>query len=1024
MSKSFLILNALLLCVFSGQSFSLPLFDSENFLYDVGENGALMRGKLNAYLGLYYLRVNGVNYIGDIDHLSPDGREVRSAPFIEQGSGLEVKRHFYVSKTQNFARFSEILHNPTDIPITVDVEIYGKLGAKSHTTALVDQEHFLITGDVSGIIPVFLLHYHSQVNHPVTATHTLNNNQLSWVYSEITIPAQSEARLIYFVAQTTDVNVAKQVATNIYINPTALYENIDESAQLLNFEPQQPISREDEEVSDLSHAPFLKLGELRRGTLEEKDFWSFKRMATPADAYALNLKADETVTIRMSARFNAYLYLFQDMKAETVVAANDDREFKTTHAEIVFTAIEDGTYYIEATAHNRRERGEYTLEIISGAVNEPPTAYPFDFTGKNLISPATVTLTDFNTDKEGDIVERCWHFDDGSDVTCDINNNTVTHTYTEAGQYNVGLTLRDNDGAYSYHNEQISIASPPEGIVLRLSNIVSKELMPSDGYSQIRFYAFADRYRISSITAGQELVIDMISDDFDSYLYLTDRFNQPLAQDNNSGGSTHARLRYTPLHDDDLWIEATSVKDNTQGKYHLSMKLAENEVPVEIPIAFSPALNNPLQYQFIARLPNSFKATSLHWDFGDKTETVKTNKSILSHTYTQRGEMTVTVTAINDKNQRFTGSQRVIVNNKITAPKASFTAKPLFGEKPLRVFFTNDSVPNSQDDALNYVWHFGDGNLSSDTNPAHSFTKAGTYYITLEVFSRQERASYTVPVTVIDHDDTALPITGKVRELPQVLMAGFDPILIDLLDTHVKIFALVRAGKTPVKTVRFIKNGSDFEYLMQQVATLANGEQYYETVFNFEQGTFPIGTLGTLFGEKKGQFRIQAIDQAGQFHAFPNLEIGNNPPLNFVPQSLNIGSLHQKGIHRRQPQVLAAGFDPILVHKNDDAPVLVNASDAEFMIKAIVREGLFPIQSVTLKQNKGTLNFPMHLQETLPNGDELYVVNYPYPSESFKKGTLGHLFGIEPTQFTVTVEDFAQETHRFPEVVIGDFPQR
>ncbi|MDM8562800.1 PKD domain-containing protein, partial [Candidatus Marithioploca araucensis] len=777
----------------------------ENFLYDVGENGALMRGTRNAYLGMYYLRVNGANYIGDIDHLSPDGRETRRAPFIEQGSGLEVRRHFYVSKTQNFARFSEILHNPTDAPITVDVEIYGKLGAKSHTTALVDQAHFLITDDrtdnVSGIIPV-LLHYHSQVNHPVTATHTTHNNQLSWVYSDVTIPAQSEARIIYFVAQTTDVNVAKQVATDIYINPTALYENIDESAQLLNFEPQQPISRENEEISDLSKAPFLNLGELRTGTLEEKDYWSFKRMATPADAYALTLEADETVTIRMSARFNAYLYLFQDMKAETIVAANDDRGAKTTHAEIVFTAIEDGTYYIEATAHNRREYGEYTLEILSGAVNQPPTAYPFDFTATTLIFPATVTLTDFNTDKESDIVERCWHFDDGSDVTCE-SSNTVTHTYTEAGQYNVGLTLRDNDGAYSYHNEQISIASPPEGIVLRLSNIVSEELMPSDGYSQIRFYVFADRYRISSITAGQELVIDMISDDFDSYLYLYDRFNQPLAQDNNSGGGTHARLRYTPQHYDDLWIEATSFKDNTQGKYHLSLKSAENSISVEIPIAFSPALNNPLQYQFIARLPDSFKATSLHWDFGDKTETVKTNKPILSHTYAQRGEMTVTVTAINDKNQRLTGKQRLIVNNKITAPKASFTAHPLFGEKPLRVFFRNDSVPSSHDEPLNYVWHFGDGNLSSDSNPAHSFTKAGTYHITLEAFSSQERASYTLPITVIDHDDTALPITGKVRELPQVLMAGFDPILIDFLDTHVKIFALVRAGKTPIKTVRF-----------------------------------------------------------------------------------------------------------------------------------------------------------------------------------------------------------------------------
>ncbi|RKZ41646.1 MAG: hypothetical protein DRQ49_04445 [Gammaproteobacteria bacterium] len=1033
MYKSILLtLNAWLLCVFSGSSFSLQLFDRTSFLYDVGSNGVLMQGTRDAYAGLYYLRVNGTDYVGHITHLSPDGREVHSSLFTEPDSGLKIRRQVYVSKTQNFARFSEILFNSTDTPITVDIEIYGQFGTGKYTVAEPKKAHFLITSEVTEVVlspkPV-LLHYHSQVNNPVTATHTLNNRQLSWIYPQVTVPAQSQIRLIYFVAQTTDVAMANQIATEIHTNSsTALYECIEletgDCQQSLNFEPPQASPRDEEDDGDFSQAQVLNVGALWNGVLDTQDAWSLRRNATPADAYSLNLRAGETVTIRMSASFNAYLYLFQDINAETLLATNDDRTANTNHAEIVFNATEDGTYYIEATAYQRKESGSYTLEILAGAINRQPTAYPFDFTAENFTAPATVTLTDFNTDLDGDIVERCWHFNDGSPVTCETTN-TVTHTFQAAGQYNVGLTLRDNEDAYAYQSATLFITSPPEeSIVLRVSNSIAGELIPSDNYSQTRTHAVTDRYRISSISAGQELVIDMISEDFDSYLYLYDRFNRILHQDNNSGSSTHARLRYTPQNEHDLWIEATTFQDNKLGKYKIALDIADNSAIVDVPIEVSPALDNPLQYLLVARLPHSFEATSLRWDFGDKSEEVMTEQPTISHTYSKAGEFTVILTALNAKSQQLTGNQTLIVNKQSTAPDIRFSANPVSGEKPLRVFFSISNEPNALDEALTYVWQFGDGETETNLSPTHTFTQTGTYHVILQTFTSQQRASYTVPITVLEPDSTELPVTGVIRALPQVLMAGFDPILLDLLDTNVKIFAIVKPGKTPIETVHFRKNSGDFELIMSHIATYPNGDQRYETVFTFEPGTFPVGALSNLFGDKKEQFRIQVIDKVGQFHAFPNLEIGNYPPLAFTPQSLSIKAPHQLGIHRHQPQVLAAGFDPALVHKNDEAPVLINASDAEFMIKAIVREGLFPIQSVTLKQNQGALNLPMRLTEILPNGDQLYVVNYPYPSDTLEKGTWGHLFGIEPTQYTITVKDFSQQTHRFPEVLIGHFPPR
>ncbi len=992
--------TAILLLLLSHSIFALQLFDGESFIYDIGADGVLMRGTLDAYNDMYHLRVNGANYTGAINGISPNGRKVRLETFIEPGSGLEIKRSIYVAKTQNFARFTEILTNPTNTDITVEVEIYGNLGA---STEVAKQANFLITQADN---KPTLLHYHSQVNNPITATYTLNGKQLSWIYPNVKIPAKQSIRLIYFVAQTKDVATAHQVATQIYGNSTFIYETMSLAAQqqIINFRPTQPLPR-DETGVDFSTAPFLNVGELRTETLTKAANWSLQRAATPADAYALNLETNEIVTIRMSATFNAYLYLFADVVGEQLLASNNDKDLNTTNAEIIFTADKAGTYYIETTTYDRAELGTYSLEILANSTNQPPRIYPFQIDAKQFTAPAPITFTDFSQDIDGEIVERCWQFGDGNSLTCTIEN-TVTHTFSQAGHYSVGLTISDDKGAYAYHNEPLAIDSVPEGVVLRESNTVPGDLATSDEHSQTRSGAFADRYRITSVIAGQELFINMNSEDFASYLYLYDRFNRLL----NQNGGENASLRYTPMQDGDLLIEATSFKDGALGKYELTLEFAKDITELSIPIDI--VTQPKLQRLFIARLPESFKATFLRWDFGDKSKEVGTDKAIVSYIYPNAGEFTISVIAFNAEGQQVTGQKTFNIETETISPQARFRVSPIFGEKPLQVFFTNES----NTEKLNYVWDFGDGKVSTDTNPSHKFMQGGTYHVTLKTYSESISSSYTVPITVIDRASAAIPVTGIVRELPQVLMAGFDPMLVDLLDTNVKIFAIVRSGKTPLQTVSFVSK--DFELIMQHVATYANGDQRYETVFTFAQGTFPVITLDNIFEN----FKVQAVDQAGQFHTYPNLEIGNYPPESIAPKSLNIEPLHQTGVRRRQPQVLAVGFDPALVHKAN--PTLIDGSDSQFMLKAIVREGLFSIQTVTLQENKGGLSLPMNLLETLPNGDKLYAVNYTYPSNSLAKGTLSNLLGTKPNQFSVTVVDKDSQTHRFPELKVGNFPQR
>lgn len=64
-----------------------------------------------------------------------------------------------------------------------------------------------------------------------------------------------------------------------------------------------------------------------------------------------------------------------------------------------------------------------------------------------------------------------------------------------------------------------------------------------------------------------------------------------------------------------------------------------------------------------------------------------------------------------------------------SAPVAGFTASPTTGYRPLAVTFTDTSagLPTS------WSWSFGDGGMSTERNPSHTYTNAGTYTVRLTV---------------------------------------------------------------------------------------------------------------------------------------------------------------------------------------------------------------------------------------------------------------------------------------------------
>jgi hypothetical protein len=66
---------------------------------------------------------------------------------------------------------------------------------------------------------------------------------------------------------------------------------------------------------------------------------------------------------------------------------------------------------------------------------------------------------------------------------------------------------------------------------------------------------------------GKTYTIDMISRDFDSYLYVEDPSGAVLASDDDSGGYLNARVKVTVPVEMEIKIVATALKDTCRGAY-------------------------------------------------------------------------------------------------------------------------------------------------------------------------------------------------------------------------------------------------------------------------------------------------------------------------------------------------------------------------------------------------------------------------------------------------------------------------
>jgi PKD repeat protein len=105
-----------------------------------------------------------------------------------------------------------------------------------------------------------------------------------------------------------------------------------------------------------------------------------------------------------------------------------------------------------------------SFELVAAAAPSPPTSpLMVEITSSDTegeVAPATI---EFEADVTGGTEPYTYSWDFDGEGSGESNEQTVSHTFDEAGSYNVGLTVTDSGGQIGSDSMEITVEEAPEG---------------------------------------------------------------------------------------------------------------------------------------------------------------------------------------------------------------------------------------------------------------------------------------------------------------------------------------------------------------------------------------------------------------------------------------------------------------------------------------------------------------------------------------------------------------------------------
>ena len=445
-----------------------------------------------------------------------------------------------------------------------------------------------------------------------------------------------------------------------------------------------------------------------------------------------NIDEGDTATFNASATDSGngeltYTWDFGDATPQLSVESNS---LPVTH-----TYADNGNYTVTLAVED--ENGASSVQTLDITVDNVPPAIASIDGATTANEGETVTYTASVSDPGDDELTYNWTVN-GEPINNESDPETIDYTFADNGNYNLSLTVTDDDGAATTSELEILVDNVAPTINID-SSITGNE---------------------GEAIAFNPIIADPGNDTLTVTLDFGDN-SEPIAVNSEELPVTHT---YT---DNGNYTATLTVTDEDGAATNQTIDVTiNNTAPVITSVTGDTEINEGEVATFNAIASDSGNDTLTYtWDFGDGTSqlSVNSNQLPVTHTYADDGDYTVTLTVTDEEGESVSSTLDVTVNN--TAPAiAEITGETNISEGT-EVTYTAIASDRGND-TLTYSWDFGDGNTASGQDVTHTFADNGNYTITLTVTDDDNASStQTLDVTVNNVAPTIDEIIGETNIL-------------------------------------------------------------------------------------------------------------------------------------------------------------------------------------------------------------------------------------------------------------------
>jgi PKD repeat protein len=360
----------------------------------------------------------------------------------------------------------------------------------------------------------------------------------------------------------------------------------------------------------------------------------------------------------------------------------------------------------------------------------------------NNVAPIIVAIVKPDKINEGELVEfravatdvgindtltYTWNFGDNTSL---VSGQKVNHIFTDNGNYNITLTVKDKDGATTTQSTSVKVDNVAPIVV----SIFKPELIKEG--QQVEFQATAT-------DAG---------------------LNDSLTYNWNFGDNTNPVIGQNATHtfaDNGSYNVVLTVtdKDGAATTQTVVAKV-DNVAPTIVNITKPTQINEGQSVAFSATAtdPGTKDTLIYSWNFGDTTTAVVGQN--VTHTFADNGNYNVVLT-VTDKDGGVT-TQTVVAKVDNVAPTIVSIAKPNTIKEGESVTFAATATDPGILDTLTYSWNFGDNTAPViGQNTTHTFADNGNYNVVLTVTDKD--GGVTTQTVVAKVDNVAPTIVSIVK---------------------------------------------------------------------------------------------------------------------------------------------------------------------------------------------------------------------------------------------------------------------